>query len=51
MGTDEEEENIIENLVCYIFGGAEAGPGPLNRFRQQTKSTSSATLLMINQKE
>ena len=34
------EENIIENFVCFISGGARAGP--LLRLRQ--KSTGSATL-------
>ena len=40
MGTNEE--NIIENLVCFIYGGA----GPLNRLRLRLrpKSTGSATL-------
>ena len=42
MGTNEE--NIIENFVCFIDGGA--GAGPLHRLRLRPKSTGSATLFM-----
>ena len=42
MGTNEE--NNIENLVCFIYGGA--GAGPLHRLRP--KSTGSDRLLLRN---
>ena len=38
VGTNEE--NIIDNFVCFIYGGA--GAGPLHRLRP--KRTGSATL-------
>ena len=45
------EENIIENFVCFIYGGA--GAGPLHQPRLRPKSTGtvlaptgSATLLL-----
>ena len=36
------EENIIENLVCFIYGGA--GAGPLLRLLPKITSSGSATL-------
>ena len=42
MGTNEE--NIIENLVCFIYGGARAGP--LHRLRPKSTGSGSATLGM-----
>ena len=40
------EENIIQNLFCFI----KAGAGPLHRLRLRQKSTGSATLLLKQEK-
>ena len=44
MGSNEE--NIIENLGCFIYGGA--GVGPLHQLRLGPKSTSSGFATLHN---
>ena len=40
VGTNEE--NIIDNFVCFIYGGA--GAGPLHRLRPKSTGAGSGTL-------
>ena len=47
MGT--KEENIIENLVCFIYGGAGARPLHRLQLRPRPKSTSSERLRPASQ--